>query len=109
MGLSEEDKKGHPYFLEKRAKEEIQRWEKATRSPEYVQITEKFRGAVEDHLHQRILANFKAKDIKTPTVGEVVRDTDLFTKMICEDLMSVRPYLTEKMLERFDLVKKEKP
>ena len=107
MGLSEEDKKRIPYFREMQIKEEKERWEEATRSPEYKEISEKIRFAFEDHLHQRIMANFKAKDIKIPTVGEVVRDADFFTKMICEDLVRVRPYLTEKMLERFDLVKKE--
>jgi hypothetical protein len=37
MGLSEEDKKSHPYFRRIQLEEEKERWEKAMKSPEYVQ------------------------------------------------------------------------
>lgn len=107
LGLSEEDKAKHPYYLDKQIKEEAERWKEATTSPEYIQSSEKFRRALEDHLHLRLIALFKARNIKEPTVGIAVRDTSFLTKKICEDVAKSIPYLTEKMLERFDLVKEK--
>ena len=105
MGLSNEDKKKHPYYEKKRLREEKERWKEATTSREFLEISKKSERAILDHLHQRILAHFKAKGIKRPTVENVIVDADYFTRKICDDIWTMRPYLIQKMLERFDLVK----
>jgi len=108
MGLSEEDKKRIPYFKQLQLEEERARWKKAIKSPEFVKKAQKFRFAFEDHLHQRIVAHFKAIEEKKPTVELVVSSTYYFTEIICNETLYSRPLITEKMLKRFDLVKKEK-
>lgn len=106
MGLSKEDKKKIPYFREMQRKEEEERWEKFTKSPEYIKIAETYQRAVEDHLHQLLIGDFYARDLKT-TVEQVASATSYWTARLCDNLIKTKFYLTEKMLERFDLVKKK--
>jgi len=108
MGLSEEDKKSHWYFKQLKAKEEIERLNRAKKSPEYVQELQKFRFAFEDHLYQRIVAYFKAIKEESPTVELVVGCTYYYVEMVCGDILHNRPLLAEKMLIEFGLVKKRK-
>ena len=107
MGLSEEDKKNIPYFREQALEKEKKRWEKFMKSPESTKITEMYQRAIEDNLHQLILADFHAKELKA-TVEQVVSATSYWMTRLCDSLIKSKFYLTEKMLERFDLVKKEK-
>jgi hypothetical protein len=108
MGLSEDDKKRIPYYQELQKEEERKRYERFLKSPEYVEIADRFCCAFEDHLHQRLKGYLKARDIKKPTVGIVVALTNDLTRIICDDIVRTIPHLTEMMLERFDLVKKKK-
>lgn len=106
MGLSEEDKKSHPYFREKQAKEEIERWKEFTKSPEYLKTEGAYHRAVEEYLHQLLKGDFYAKDLKKTTVEQVVSATSFYTTRLCDSLIRTKFYLGEKMLKRFDLVKK---
>ena len=106
MGLSEEDKAKHPYYKGQRAEEEKKKWEKFTKSPEYIQIRETYQRAVEDHLHQLLMGDFYARDLKA-TAEQVVSATSFWMIRLSNELIRTRFYLTANMLERFDLVKKK--
>ena len=108
MGLTDKDKAEHPYYMGLKLEDEQKRWAQFLKSPEYVEIADIFCSAVEAHLHQRLMVYLKAKNIKKPTVRRVVALTNDLTRIICEDIVTTIPHLTEIMLERFDLVKKEK-
>jgi len=106
MGLTDADKKKILYFSEKRKKEEEERWAKFTKSPEYIKIGEAYQRAVEDHLHQLLMADFYARDLE-PTVEQVASATSHWTARLCDVFTRTIFYHTEIMLERFDLVKKK--
>ena len=109
MRLSEEDKTKHPYYLEMQKEEERKRWVEATKSPEFVKARKAFDRALQDYIHQQLKGNLKARKMEKPTVQMVVKDTFGLTHILCQNILNKYiPYLTEKMLERFDLVKKKK-
>ena len=106
MGLSDEDKVKHPYFMGKRREEEEKRFEKFKKSPEYIRIQETHNRAFEDYLYQLIMADFYARNLKA-TVEQVASATSFWIVRLNDLLFRTRFYLIEKMLERFDLVRKE--
>lgn len=108
MGLSEEDKKKIPYFREQAREKERKRWDKFVETPEFVKITKTFQNAFEDHMYQLVLADFHAKELEKITVEQVTGATLFWMTKLFDRLTKARFYLFEKMLERFDLVKKEK-
>ena len=108
MGLSEEDKKKMPYFREKALEEEKKRWEKFTESPEFVKVSKTFERGYENYMYHVIMADFHAKKIEKITVEQVASATIFWMPKIFDILTKARFYQIEKMLEKFDLVKKEK-
>lgn len=101
MGLSEEDKKKMPYFIDKE-------FLKATETPEFAEAQVAFESALFDFLYENIKANLVAHKDK-PSVIRVVQGTTQLTDKLLKKVWNLQlPLLTAKMLERFDLVKKEK-
>ena len=61
-----------------------------------------------DHLNQLVMADFYGKELEKITVEQVASATSFWMEKLFVQLTKTRFYLIEKMLERFDLVKKEK-
>ena len=98
MGLTEEEKKRMPYFIEKRFGEAI--------TEEFRKAQEDLYCALQDFVYETLKANFEARKEK-PSVQRVVEGTFIATKDRFQTILNRELFwLAEKMLERFDLVKK---
>lgn len=99
-GLSEEDKSKHPFFLKKR-------FEELTKTEGFKKIKEAHDLALENLLYEELKGNFEARKTE-PSVRRVVEGTFVVSRIICERILNRDvPILAEKMLERFDLMKKK--
>jgi len=100
MGLSEQDKKKHPFY-------QLQRLGSALRTKEFTEAQATFESALVDIVFQYITASLKALE-KEPDVNNVVEGTHQVTDALKTVLTQRLPWMTTTMLERFDLVKKKK-
>ena len=99
MGLSEEDKKKHPFFIKKRFDEAI--------SEEYRKSQEDLYNALQEFIYQTLKTNFEAHKEK-PSAQRVIEGTFLATRERFQMILNKELFwLSELMLQRFDLVKKE--
>lgn len=99
LGLSENDKMQHPYFLDKKSRELMK--------------NEELRTAV--HLHQATLdmviytyLKLNAKLLEAePTVSFIIEATNGIYNQLTETIEKTLPRIAEKMCKRFGLIEKE--
>lgn len=99
MGLSEEDKKKHPFY-------QAERFYSASKTKEFNEAIVAFEKALAEIVFQCVNASLKALQ-REPDVGIVIEGTHSITDVLKTVLNQRLPWLTTTMLERFDLVKKE--